>query len=903
MSVRDPKKPWVVVPQYLEATSPADSLVESVRALFAADGFGGTSLTDYWAQQTRGLIEVKDTVVLPWASSDWSVKTHPGYQDDLARSTLVDHAKRLVPNLSDYRGVLAIYNFPCSGGALTRDGLGDVVWGIDGYGSTPAWADDSWRRCNRCWCLLQAVDATRPCAAGGVHSLQSRTYMSVAAADVPRTKLVGKCSRCGSLYDDAIAPRPNYAECPAGGGHVESPNQVRVLAGWKSPPAEREWSACSYCRAITLGGQVCPGRPQGHESVQDNAFHFGYAEIDFAGLNSRGFLAHEMGHCYGFDHGRGIKPRSEDLHNDCWPGAYGDPYDIMSYDNCGSYRPTSADADFALGKAGPSLAITHLVDAQVLAEADLFHPAPGPGTPFDQAVLRPPASDGVGHGTWPGARFGPFLVEYRRRDGWDRNIETTSHAGGQERGVVLVHHVGGENDIPSLVPSMQGRQYLGEFDTFEARFGEGNVGIRADSIAADGSSAVVTFWSNPQIGGLRDTARWLVLPYGSSDSTGSYDRGTLEDLVRGAELYWQDMAGAAFWTAGEYVLTPDDHAGKNGFVRVMINLAGLSQLSPAERAGLAMEAALSTWNPADPTRILPVDLRFFTGIALFSVDGLDAGYVGRMQLDSGVLPKTSGCETADHPRRLEKLPFEVLEVATGTVTLAHLARAMGRAAGFNPAVTPYSGMSEDDSFRYAAVPPSFGSVDWGPMGPALSSAELLERGWLRPGQVHRVDATAGGGGLSTPVLGSVVLSPLVPQSGERNGVVRAEIGPFSFELRSSYRWDGGISGAPVVLAYATADAPTLLHAGEQVTWGGRIPEITGGGRVQVTAMSPDAATLSYSIASRPVLVAGGGRLFGGGTVLFGADGHIHRLPPGDPYEKQAQDLFGQLEQIRERLDG
>ncbi len=58
----------------------------------------------------------------------------------------------------------------------------------------------------------------------------------------------------------------------------------------------------------------------------------------------------------------------------------------------------------------------------------------------------------------------------------------------------------------------------------------------------------------------------------------------------------------------------------------------------------------------------------------------------------------------------------------------------------------------------------------------------------------------------------------------------------------------------------------------------------------VSELTADHAVLTCWEQSRPVIEIGGGTLHGGGTVLFTADGRIHHIPPGDPFEKRATSL-------------
>jgi hypothetical protein len=150
------------------------------------------------------------------------------------------------------------------------------------------------------------------------------------------------------------------------------------------------------------------------------------------------------------------------------------------------------------------------------------------------------------------------------------------------------------------------------------------------------------------------------------------------------------------------------------------------------------------------------------------------------------------------------------------------------------------------------------------------------------------------------MAGSITLSPLYDENAGRQGVVRAELAAYSFELRATSGWDRGISG-PVVLAYdGRPRQPQLLYQGDEVTWGSSIPQLSGGGRVTVTSLSNSSAMLAYWAVGKPLIVAGGGHLTAGGTILIGPDGSITHIPPGDPWGGEIQAHLEALEHIRQQ---
>jgi hypothetical protein len=893
MAISDPKKPWVVVFQFLGGTSPGAAPRHIVQQLFTVGEFGNQSLADFWQRQTLGNVSIAGSTLLPWRPSGWTIRNHPGRTAGVSRQQLVDRAKRLVPNMGRYRGVLAVYNYPCNGGQQGAD----VSWGLNGYGSTPQWADASWRRCNTCQRLFKQGLAQKPCAApatpGGGHTLGGPNpllpyhYMSITSSAVPGTRMVSLCGKCGTLFAQDEAAQPGVTECPAGGSHSASA-RVRVLAGWVDPPADRTWSICKWCRSVlpddTKDG--CPGHQDGHEHIGQAAVHFPYVQIDMKTLSPRDFVGHEMGHTYGFPHGRGIAPRTEHTKDDNSPGAYGDPFDIMSYGDCDFYQPAPGDPDFSIGSAGPGVALPHLLAGGILSRTQMLKPNPTPATPFVYAELHPPTLPGAGGR--PGAIFDNYLVEFRDKHGFDRSLRSADG----ELGAVLVRYlIPGGSRTPNLVPSMRGEPFLGEEDYFEPRLGMGNISIRVEKIDPSSRKTLVRFSRLAQTDTARTFKRWLVIPYRASDSTASFAHGKTADLVAAVEQYWRDMAGPAYWTAGAYVLSADSDPNGNGPFVVPWTISQLKQLGLGARVKRVIFAALSLPNPENKDETLAMDWRWFTGIILLSCDSNGQGYGGSMTLDAGVSPQGT---------RIGQLPFDVIEVPYPT-TQSILARTVGHALGLGRTDNPYSGMADDGKALVYSAPQNnspFGKSDWGPMGPSLSSGELRDRGWLPDSAVKVVSPSSGGSSLTT--LGTVTLSPLFRENVGRPGVIRAEIGRYAFELRTPSGWDRGIN-APIVLAYGTDPVPLPLGNGDGVAWGGNISALTGGGLIQVTSLTNDEATLTYSITTKPVIEAGGGSIRDGGTILIGANGHIYRLPIGDPYEKQARRLIERLQQLIEKV--
>lgn len=892
--VTDPKKPWAIVFQRLSGTSPSDSMVDVVRALFVRGAFGGTSIADFWSQQTHDTIDVSTSIVFGWHDSGWSIKTHPGQTQAVERGALAKKARDLVPNIADFRGVIAIYNYQCNASQFGND----VVWGLNAYGSTPAWASDSWRQCDKCGGIIDVGAATYLCAGGGTHLLGTKRYMTVVDNQVPMLRTLAVCRNCAVLYADDVAKARNVAECPGGPAHDPTSESVNVLGGWKDPPADREFSICRLCRCIAhdASSSTCPGRPEGHDPIALAALHFPIADIDVPGLSPRGFLCHEMGHTYGFDHGRGLEPRSHHLDGDCWPGAYGDPYDIMSYGDCQSYVPSPTDPDSGLGAAGPSIAIQQLVGyglipAGAIEIVDLN--AVALGGP-QNVTLRPATNLGVGTSVVWADRF---VFEYRRRGEWDRALDSAKPTGVHEPGLVIVRHVApGQNqlpgfppssvsqdELPQLVPSIRGNDFLGSGDTFEARSSNLSASVQ---IASDGSSAHLTFYPLRAL----HAQRWLFIPYRASDSSATIDHSRLANIVGGAEKFWANMEGA-FSVAASYILSSAEDPNADDPVTVALSQAQLGSMSAHDRAAAVIDAALSVPDPKHPGGTMPMDWRWFTGIALLDGDGKGDGFMGHALFDSGVFPATKDCRTENQPRRLGSLDYAVIELAASSLTNARLAQEIALSLGFARTSNPYDLMADDSvALRYSFDPSApFGDAKWGPMGPALSTQSLKDHGWLEDWQIQTVATSSGP--QPTRVTGSCLLKPVVRDGHRRDGVVRLEVGPYALELRAKSSWDSKLVET-VVVAYEEGSDPVALGLGGSVSWGGPIPEIFGGGRVEVAFLSDAMAVLTYMAADRPLIEEGGGTLRGGGTLLFGPDGSIIHIPPGDPFEERARELVG-----------
>ncbi len=911
MPVLNPTKPWAIVLCHLKGTAPPtvpglaaqSDIGPLARSLVTLGTFGGHSVGDFWHEQTLGQVSFVGSELFDWAPLKWDLRSHPGSARRVERKELRDEAAARVTDLGKFRGVIAIFNFQCN--QSSHDG--DVVWSLNAYGAAPGWGDPSWRRCETCLGLLHKQDGGLPCPGGGTHRLTGpRRYMTVIDTTVPKLRALNRCGKCGLFFAADQPRRPGATECAGGGAHVALGDAVNALSRWPDPPADREWSVCSRCRTVVPDGvgTFCPASTAGHEHPEPTILGFPFdVDLGLDEVTPRAWLAHESGHAMGFHHGRGIAPRSEDPGNDHWPGAYGDPFDVMSYISCKSYTPTVADAgEIGLGSAGPSISLHHLLSNDVLPSAAVLDLS-NATLPRD-VVLRPLLNSGP---EAPALKIGPYLVEYRERSGWNRAIDV-----GGSGGALLAYHVPAGDELPVLVPSISGRPFLSVGDAFEARMGMGNMRIELTAIdrdpdpAQNRTTARVRVRALPQSPGSRHFQRWLVLPCRHAGSSSTFDLGRVRSVLKAAERFWNEMAADEFSFGGSYVLSSSLSWEGDGHIELPWELGEDWELAAPDRVRKSVDAALSMIDPTKgehPHRFFQ-DWRWFTGIIVLRGQGGGAGFLGQLPLPSGVRPTGLGDAADDMGVRLDPLPYDVIELSYDELDHRRLAQEIGRSVGVGLAPRDsYTVMAQGGTTLAYTVPASgstFGDVAWGATGPSVDAGALSERGWL--GGAETTVTPRVGGRLAKYAAGSVTLSPLCRAGVARGGTLRAMIGPYAFELRVPSGWDSGLP-APVVLASQVGLPVRALTTGASVSWGSVMPQLGGGGHVTVDELDGNHATLSYYVSERSLIVLGGGVLHGNGTILIGTDGVITHIPPGDPYEHRFTELFreiGRLAEVRSR---
>jgi hypothetical protein len=278
-----------------------------------------------------------------------------------------------------------------------------------------------------------------------------------------------------------------------------------------------------------------------------------------------------------------------------------------------------------------------------------------------------------------------------------------------------------------------------------------------------------------------------------------------------------------------------------------------------------------------------------------------AGYIGQVALWTGntttTLPDCPNTVTTGPAAGIQT--YDVIELGSDSLSQAAMAQAIGTSLGLShQAVDPFDLMSTRwDTRRYLGVndsdpiKPAYGFT-----GPAVNTTHLQQIGFLDPERVFVATFPTG----QHFIGGEITICPTLHL--EYQGYRRAEIGPFALECRTQESWDGALPEKALVLAYQHQNEPQILTKGSTLTWGGPLRAIGGGGELTVTALSPFGANVSYQVADPVPIVAGGGALHGGGTILFTYDGRIIRIPPGDPAERAAGAALKQLEEIAKTIE-
>ena len=777
MTVIDPTRPWAVVLLSMEGSTPSTAFRDKVVQLFQPRVAGADpTLNDYWKSVSLGSISVSGSQVFGWYDSGYTFigtpgrPTYPGVTSNFPRKGQADtfgNAKQVLLDnnpgldLSQFGHILAIYNFACNAG---NSGTG-VVWGIGTTGPI-SWAEAGWPRCQQCSAMVRTDASGLPCSQGGGHVIGSGDpvrQLPTSAGVLASTTGFHACSRCGVLVLGSAGA------CPAGGPHIPSGTTYTLPTNWAGGIGDGDWHTCTSC-AVTLqgdgGGLSCPATANHVHTVGSDTYVV--PVIDFS--YDLTFLAHEMGHAFGFIHSRNTDPISYSMSNDVFPGAYGDFFDIMSAENCDYFHQTG---DLSPGLAGPALATQQLVTNGLLPATSIFDF--GTSTHYANTTLAPvdtPASDAVHAST-----FGSFIAELRMHTapdgspGWDRALDL-----GGATAAVLVHDVAAP--APALMLSTVGRPYLLAGDRFQARAGLGNVEITVTSIDEIARRATVTITDIPDAIRWR---RWLVIPY--SDGQNGTPGRTLEDLrdlmTYGVERFWAGMAGGVPVMNGSCVLSGSGTVSDTWF-----DLGPLKGGSPTEQVEYIIPRILDQPCPVPGTAPWPylIDWRWFTGI-IFVVDAPTASSVSRLSVPSGNTSSTPAPDKVGHAAG--QLEFDVI-----TIPLESL-----NATALNTLIAQSLGITVNENDRYhltgdpdpytagAAQAPAWIHSQWQPNGPSIRASDGESQGWLA-GRVFTAPAAPDG----QPAAGRVALVPYGLDLVPGVGYLQARIGGVSLEFRARVGW-------------------------------------------------------------------------------------------------------------------
>jgi RNA polymerase subunit RPABC4/transcription elongation factor Spt4 len=291
------------------------------------------NLATYWAAVSNGSIQLAVNVyprivALPLNAADLVPMSRAAIGDAIIEAASPE------ADLSGMDIFVGLVNTPCGGG----DQGNQVVTGF--YQEL---GQRHWMWCSKCQSLA-FWDQSRPpgsCPAGERHDHSSSSRY------VARQQSAGEtgwrwCRGCECL----ARPSGQLAPCAAGlGGHDFSASGDYVVATDPTPTTQDKFSRCSRCTVLVYTGNSPGPCAAGGVHTPVGSYYVGLDQFP-----TLAFMAHETGHALGLDHSFNDSPKPLDAGNDSRPGAYGDLWDIMSYQKTDSYHSPQ------LGDAGPCLA-------------------------------------------------------------------------------------------------------------------------------------------------------------------------------------------------------------------------------------------------------------------------------------------------------------------------------------------------------------------------------------------------------------------------------------------------------------------------------------------------------------------------------------------------------------------
>ena len=243
MAIADPQKPWAVVLCSIEGSTAQPALVDVFRALFSASATHST-IVDFWKDSTLNLVDLSGSQVFGWYDSGYTMIGSRGLSSYIGvseggpspiRGDLVAHARQVLQqnnpglDLSQFRSILAVYNFDFSAGQSGED----VAYGL--LPGPLSWAQLHWSHCTTCSGLFRSDAAGSVCAAsvGGTPFAHTTDGNELQVPNVATLQgaLAGfsTCRRCGVLYE---LTRTNG--CPAGGAHADDGTRLYLPSNWES---------------------------------------------------------------------------------------------------------------------------------------------------------------------------------------------------------------------------------------------------------------------------------------------------------------------------------------------------------------------------------------------------------------------------------------------------------------------------------------------------------------------------------------------------------------------------------------------------------------------------------------------------------------------------------------------